>query len=264
MKGRTWSFVVGLMLAGAVSARPALAQGPSNEELKKDVQALSDSVKAIRQDLQDIKALLQRGGPQPAPQNFVLDLGNHPFRGQPTAKLTMVEFSDFQCPFCGRHVRETDPQLVKEYVDTGKLKVVFMDFPLEAIHPFAFKAAETARCAGEQGKFWEMHDRLFGSQNTLTDFSNWTAQAEAVGLKMAEFGSCLSSGKEAADIRKDLAQGQGAGVAGTPGFFLAVTDPASAKVKTVRFISGAQPYPAFKAQIDALLAEQGAGDRKTP
>ena len=264
MGGRTRSLSIGLVLVAVLWARPTVAQDASNAELKKDMQALSDSVRAIQQELQDIKALLQRGVPQPAPQNFVLDLGSHPFRGNAAAKLTMVEFSDFQCPFCERHVRETDPQLVKEYVETGKLKVVFMDFPLEAIHKFAFKAAETARCAGEQGKFWEMHDRLFGSQKTLTEFSNWTAQAEAVGLNMAEFESCLSSGRQASEIRKDLAQGQAARVSGTPGFFLAVTDPASTKVKTVRFISGAQPYPAFKAQIDALLAAQEAEGEKTP
>ena len=264
MGGRTWSFLIGLALVGVLAVHPVVAQEPSNAELKKDMQALSDSVKAMQQDLQDIKALLQRGAQQPAPQNFVLDLGNHPFRGNASAKLTMVEFSDFQCPFCERHVRETEPQLTKEYVETGKLKLVFMDFPLEAIHKFAFKGAETARCAGEQGKFWEMHDRLFGSQKTLTEFSNWTAQAEAVGLNMAEFESCLSSGRQASEIRKDLAQGQGARVTGTPGFFLAVTDPASTKVKTMRFISGAQPYPAFKAQIDALLAAQGTEGEKTP
>ena len=254
MSSRTWSFFVGLMLVGLLSAPSVVAQGPPDTDLK--IQALSDAVKAMQQDLKDIKALLQRGGPPAPPQNVVLDLGNHPSRGKATAKLTLVEFSDFQCPFCGRHVSETDPLLTKEYVDTGKLKVVWMDFPLESIHKFAFKAAETARCATEQGKFWEMHDQLFGNQKTLTDFSNWTAQAKAVGLKMDEFESCLGSGNQAGEIRKDLAQGQGAGVTGTPGFFLALTDPTSAKVKTVRFISGAQPYAAFKAQIDALLAQQ--------
>ena len=174
----------------------------------------------------------------------------------------MVEFSDFQCPFCERYVHETDAQLAKEYVDTGKLRVAFMDFPLESMHPFAFKAAETARCAGEQGKFWEMRAALFENQKTPADFSNWTAQAAALRLKMPEFERCLSSGKYASEIRKDVAQGQAAGINGTPGFFLAVTDPGSTKVKTLRFINGAQPYPAFKAQIDALLAE--GTERKAP
>lgn len=168
----------------------------------------------------------------------------------------MVEFSDFQCAFCERHVRQTYPQLEKDYIDTGTLKLVFMDYPLESIHPFAFRAAESAHCAGEQGKYFEMHDQLFTSQKTPAEFSNWKAHAETVGLNVPEFESCLSSGRAASEVRKDLAQGQGARITGTPGFFLAITDPTSTTVKTVRFISGAQPYPAFKAQIDALLTER--------
>jgi len=260
MSRRTWRFLVALMLTGVLSPVSAVAQEPSNIELKKEVQALSDAVKAMQQDLREIKALLQRGGPPAPPQNAVFDLGSRPARGKATAKLTLVEFSDFQCPFCGRHVSETDPLLTKEYIDTGKLRVVFMDFPLESIHKFAFKAAETARCAGEQGKFWEMHDQLFASQKVLTDFSDWTAQAKKLGLKLPEFESCLSTDKYASDIRKDLAQGQGAGISGTPGFFLSVTDPDSTKVKSVRFLSGAQPYANFKAQIDSVLRDlDGSG-----
>jgi protein-disulfide isomerase len=127
-----------------------------------------------------------------------------------------------------------------------------MDFPLESIHKFAFKAAEAARCAGEQGKFWEMHDRLFANQTSLEPAK---AHAEAIGLDVPKFEGCLSSGKYADAIRKDLAEGAKAGVTGTPLFFLAYTDPASSKVKTVARLSGAQPYAAFKAQIDKLLAE---------
>jgi protein-disulfide isomerase len=239
------------------------AQTQSGADDKRELQALTDAVKAMQQELQEIKALLlQRGAPNapttappPAtvPRGVVLDLGDHPSKGKADAGLTMVEFSDFQCPFCGRHFSQTEPLLMKEYVDTGKMKVVFIDFPLETIHPYALKAAETARCAAEQGKFWQMHDQLFRSQTSAAEFSNWNAHAQKVGLKMQEFQACLSAGKHASDIRKDLALGQSAGVSGTPGFFLAVTDPASNRVTPVRFISGAQPYAVFKAQIDALI-----------
>jgi len=138
-------------------------------------------------------------------------------------------------------------------VATGKLKYVFMDYPLESLHKFAFKAAEAARCAGEQGKYWEMHDRLFANQTTLEP---WTPHAEAVGLNVPRFEACMNSGKYAEAVRADMAEAQKAGVTGTPLFFLAVTDPTSSKVKTVNRISGAQPYAAFKSQIDALLEEQ--------
>jgi protein-disulfide isomerase len=257
MKSPVKTLSIAFAMAGVLLIQPASAQDPSNAGLKEEIQALSDVIKSVQKEVQEVKALLQqpRAGAAPSPQNVVLDLANHPFKGKAAAKLTLVEFSDFQCPFCERHVRETDPQLAKEYLETGKLKIVFMDFPLEAIHGYAFKAAEAARCSGEQGKFWEMHDQLFRSQKTSIDFSNWTAHAAAVGLNVRQFESCLSSGKYAPDIRKDVAQGVAAGVSGTPGFFLAMTDAGSTKVETMRFISGAQPFSAFKAQIDALLAE---------
>lgn len=128
-----------------------------------------------------------------------------------------------------------------------------MEFPLESLHKLAFKAAEAASCAGEQGKYWEMHDRLFGNQKNLEP---WTAHAEAVGIDVARFEECLNSGRPDTEIRKDMAEGQKAGVSGTPTFFLAYTDPKSSKVKTAARLTGAQPYAAFKATIDKLLAGQ--------
>ena len=255
MGRRTFSVSVALALVGALGAHPAIAQDSSNTELKKEIQALGEAVKGLQRDLQDIKTLLQRGGAQPAAQNFILDLGNNPSKGTQTAKVTIVEFTDYQCPFCSRYQRDTYPQIEKDYIATGKLKYVLLDLPLEAIHKNAFRAAVVANCAGEQGKYWEMHDRLFANQPTL---DSWDAHAEAVGLDMARFEACLNSGQQEAEIRRDMTQAQIAGVTGTPGFFLAVADSSPTKVKTLRAIVGAQPYAAFKAQIDALLAEEPA------
>lgn len=142
------------------------------------------------------------------------------------------------------------------------MKYVFVDLPLESIHKLAFKAAEAANCAGEQGKYWEMHDRLFANQKTLEP---WKAHAEAVGLDVPKFEACLSAGKQAEEIRRDMAEVQKAGVTGTPAFFLAYTDPGSSKVKTLVRITGAQPFSSFKAQIDRFLSEQPkAGAHKPP
>jgi protein-disulfide isomerase len=253
---------VGLVVAALLSPHSAFAQEPSNADLKKEIEALTTAMKAMQTDLQEIKALLQRGA-QPAapPQNFTLDLGTNAFKGEKTARLTMVEFTDYQCPFCSRYARDTFPQIEKDYIATGKIKYVLMDLPLESIHKLAFKAAETANCAGEQGKYWQMHDRLFENQKALEP---WSGHAEAIGLDVPQFEACLGSGKHAAEIRRDMAQAQSAGVTGTPGFFLAVTDPASTKVKTLRVLKGAQPYANFKAQIDALLEEQGTTAKKNP
>jgi protein-disulfide isomerase len=135
------------------------------------------------------------------------------------------------------------------------LKYAIIDLPLESIHSTAFRGAEMVRCAGDQGKYWEMRDRLFANPQAIAQTAS---HAAAVGLDAQRFDACLGAGKFAGDIRKDMAQAEAAGVEGTPSFFLAVGDPATGKLKPVRFISGAQPFASFKAQIDAALAELGA------
>ena len=252
MTSRSLNIAFLLPLVFFILAQPSPAQQTSIEELRKQIDVLSQSVKAMQKDLQEIKTLLQNRTPAPPPQNVVLDISGHPSRGENGARLILIEFSDYQCPFCSRHFRDTAPQIDKEYIQTGKLKHVFLDLPLESIHKSAFKAAEAAHCAGEQGKFWEMHDRLFANQLTLEP---WKPHAEAVGLDVTKFEDCLSSGRHAAQIRADMAEAQKAGFTGSPSFFLAYSDPRSTKVKTVARLVGAQPFASFKAVIDKLLAE---------
>jgi protein-disulfide isomerase len=260
--GRTMTrcrVVISLAFALALTPGTAsLAQQPPVDELKKEIEALREDVKALRNDVQEIKAILQSRPPAPAaaplpPQNVVLDLGTNPFRGDGKASLTLIEFSDYQCPICARHVRETSPLIDKEYVATGKVKYVLLDFPLESIHKLAFRAAEAAHCAGDQGKYWEMHDRLFANQKTLEPLN---AHASALGLNVGRFEACLTGGKYAEQIRKNVAEGQKAVIPGTPVFLLAYTDPTSSKVKTVARLTGAQPFSIFKNRIDQLLADQ--------
>ena len=250
MKNRRAGRTAGVIVASLLAA-PLAAQQPTTDELKKEIESVKESLKTIQKDLQEIKALLQ-SRPAAAPQNVVLDLGTNPTKGDRNARLTLVEFSDYQCPFCGRHVREVLPQIDKEYIETGKLKYVFMDLPLESIHKSAFKAAEAAECAGEQGKYWPMHDRLFGNQKALEP---WAAHAEAIGLDAAKFEECMATARSAAEIRQDMAQAQKAGITGTPAFYLAYTDPGSSKVKSVTALKGARPFADFKVAIDGLLAE---------
>jgi len=192
----------------------------------------------------------------PTPENpTIVSIEGGATKGNKDAKVTLVEFTDYQCPFCSRHLRDTLPQIDNDYVKTGKIRYVLREFPLEAIHPLAFKAAEAANCSGEQGKYWEMHDRLFANQNALAA-QELPGHAEAVGLDAAKFKACLESGKYVAKVRKDLAEAQKAGVSGTPTFFVGLTDPKSSEIKAVRKIVGAQNYAVFKAAIDSLLAEQ--------
>ncbi len=225
--------------------------------IREELKNLVEVEKGIQKELQDIKAAVgSRQAPAPSePQNVVLDIDKAPFKGKKDAKITLVEFSDFQCPFCGRHVRDTIPQLDTEYIKTGKVKYVFKDFPLESIHKNAFGAAEAANCAGDQGKYWEMHDKLFANQTALTT-EDLIKYAGELNLNKAKFEQCLNSGTVASNVRESISEGQKAGVTGTPAFFLAINEGNDSNVKTSKRITGAQPYANFKAAIDDLLSSQ--------
>jgi len=167
----------------------------------------------------------------------------HPAKGPATAPVTIVEFSDFQCPFCSR-VEPTLSQIEQKYGD--KIRVVFRQFPLNSIHPMAQKAAEASLCANEQGKFWQMHDAMFGDQEKL-QVADLKAKAGKLGLDQAKFDQCLDTGKYVARIEDDTKAGAAAGVSGTPAFFI-----------NGRSLSGAQPYEALAQVIDQELAKAAA------
>ena len=179
--------------------------------------------------------------PAPEPSRAQVSVDDDAVLGKSDAPVTMIEFTDYQCPFCERHFTQTYPQIKKDYVDTGKVKLVVRDFPL-SFHENAQKAAEAAECAGEQNKYWEMHDKLFQNQQAL-DVASLKTYAQQIGLNTAKFNSCLDSGQMASEIRKDMTDGQSYGVQGTPAFFI-----------NGKLVSGAQPYAAFKSAIDAELA----------
>jgi protein-disulfide isomerase len=183
------------------------------------------------------------GPPEPAD----VEIGDAFTIGDPDAPITIVEFTDFQCPFCVRHFQETYPRIVEEYVDTGVVRYVFKDFPLYSIHPQASEAAQAARCAGEQDAFLEMHDLLFqrqslwsGDQSTET----FIDLAEELDLDAADFEQCLTSGKQEEAVDADYNQGVQLGVTGTPAFFI-----------NGYGVSGAQPYELFEQAIESLLSE---------
>ncbi len=160
-----------------------------------------------------------------------------PSRGPENAKVTIVEFSDFQCPYCSR-AKNTVDQVMEAYA--GKVRLVFRHMPLD-FHKEAPKAAEASLCANEQGKFWEYHDKLFASQSAL-QIPQLKDHATAIGLDGAKFGECLDSGKFANVVKQDMEAAQKAGVRGTPAFFINGV-----------MLSGAQPFEEFKAIIDKEL-----------
>jgi protein-disulfide isomerase len=161
--------------------------------------------------------------------------------GDENAPVTIIEYSDFQCPYCGRLYRNALKDIKENYVDTGKVKFVFRHFPL-SFHEFAQKAAEAAECAGEQGKFWEYHDKLFENQNALK-IDDLKKYASELGLDTTQFNDCLDSGKYKERVKSDSSLGQSQGVSGTPASF----------VNGIK-VSGAQPFSAFQQIIEAELA----------
>lgn len=192
----------------------------------------------------------QQFGPQII-RNISLD--DDPLKGNPNASITIVEFSDFQCPFCAKFHEDTLPQLEKNYLSTGKVNFVYRDFPIQSIHPNAIPAALASECADDQGKFWEMHDLIFKNQGKwqgleiLQSVSLFKTFAIELGLDANEFDLCIDSGKHLEEIRSDLNDGRNYGVTGTPGFFVG-----NEKIGFTKLI-GAQPFSSFQKVIDSQL-----------
>jgi protein-disulfide isomerase len=159
--------------------------------------------------------------------------------GDPDAEVQLIIYDDFECPFCLRHA-DTVKQINQEYGDD--VAIVIRHFPL-SFHPEAQKAAEASECAGEQGEFWAMHDKLFEAQaNGTMSVTQYKADAKAIGLKTSKFNDCLDEGKYASKVTQQQAEAVSFGVNGTPGNFL-----------NGQLISGAVPFAQFKAAIDSIL-----------
>src|SRR5882672_1286770 len=237
-----------MLLAPSLS----LAQTPApDDQLRRDIETLKEEQKAIRKDLEEIKRILQSRPVADALPNDPISIADEPSKGERGAQVAVIEFSDYQCPFCGRYTKEVLPQIESDYVNSGKVKYVFFDLPLD-FHKQAFKAAEAAHCAGEQGQFWEMHDLLFQNQSALGP-EQLSTYAKRIGLSETTFQQCLDSGRFGADIKKDIAEAGSAGIGGTPTFLVGIVQPADGHVKVVRKLVGAKPYTEFKAAVDSVL-----------
>ena len=241
--------VIGLIAAIGIAAFFA---GIYISDINSDYVTKEDLDDAIaRLELKLLQDQLPKEQPRP-PVNISED--DDPVRGNQDAPITIIEFSDFQCPFCARFHVQTLPLLLEEYIETGKAKLVYRDFPIQSIHPNAMAAAVAAECADDQGKYWEFHDRLFEAQNqwdkadTVEAISIFSKYAFDIGLELEQFNECLSGGKYVNEVRKDLEDGRNYGVTGTPGFFVG-----NEKLGFVE-LKGAQPFESFKKVIDSQLS----------
>ena len=191
------------------------------------------------------------------PTKGIASIDDDPVLGDKNAPITIVEFSDYECPFCKRHFDETLPQLVKNYVDTGKVKIVFRDFPLSFHDPMATKEAAAANCAGKQGgdtAYFKYHDEIFtrtkSNGNGLSE-ADLTTIATDLGLNLNSFNTCLADPAQTDEVKKDIADGTVAGASGTPTFVIGKTT-SNGEIDG-DLVVGAQPYAAFQAIIDPLL-----------
>ena len=178
-------------------------------------------------------------------QDLDINLEGMQLLGDANAPIKIVEFSDFQCPFCSRAATDAVAGIKKNYVDSGDVAIYYAHFPLESIHPEATPSAVASECAGEQGKFWEYHDKLFANQGALNS-ANYKKWAGELGLNQANFDACLTSGKYESKVSEQQQRGLSVGVRGTPGFVVLTEDGD-------QLISGAQPFAVFQSVIENAL-----------
>jgi protein-disulfide isomerase len=241
-----------------ISSSFAAAQDAT--DLRKDIAELKEVQKAMQKDLEEIKELL-KNTPHPAaagapamPKTSLVATGIL-VKGDAKAPVTIVEYTDMQCPFCSRHSQTVFTQIDNEYIKSGKVRYVVKDFPLESMHQNAFQAAQANHCAAEQNRAWDMHDRLFANQQKLAK-EDLIGYADAIGLDSAKFKACLEIGKYAPVIRKEISEAQSSGVTATPTFFLGAADSKSYQMKPEKTITGAVDFSAFKTAIDELLTKK--------
>jgi len=243
--------LVGVISAGIVSAfLGGYVLGAETVEPEKILIRNAEDVVGSIQTQQSTQSSLSTN----SPSIISISLDDDPVKGDPNAPITIVEFSDFQCPFCARFHSTTFPQLEANYIDSGKVKFVYRDFPIQSIHPIAVPAAFAAECADEQGMFWEYHDIVFENQKKWQGLSGpimvdtFEQYALDLGLNTSDFNTCFESGKYADEVTKDLQDGVSYGVTGTPGFFVG-----NDELGYVKMI-GAQPYAAFQQVIENQIA----------
>jgi len=261
IKKSTYSRIIyGVIIAVSAATFVAGFQLGSSTETNSDVLTNSDfedAIEKLETKLDNVRAVVPAGLPsQPAAPSIIklVSISGNPIKGDPDAPVTIIEFSDFQCPFCKRFYEQTLGAIEDEYISTGKVKFVFRDLPLSSIHPNAMGAHIAAECADEQGKFWEYHDMLFEKQSEWARLGgdSYTPQliqyATTLGLEESSFESCLSSDKILDEIKADLLAAKNLRTTGTPGFWIGNEKAGFTNLK------GAKPFLDFQIEIDKLLS----------
>lgn len=247
--------LLGSLLAGV--ALPLTAADKDKDSKKKDAAAdtitreqadqILDELRQIRQLLEQQVAAAGKNGP-PQPAHARLHMEGAPMLGSKDAPITLVEFSDYQCPFCQRFHLQTYAQLKKDYIDTGKVRFYSRDLPIDQLHPNATRAAQAARCAGDQGQFWALRDIMSSHPESL-DMASLVTDATSLHMNADTFKSCVESGKYQEAVKSDLLEAMKIGADGTPSFVVGKSTPDGVDGD---LIVGAQPYSVFQDKFKAL------------
>ncbi|HKY20360.1 MAG TPA: thioredoxin domain-containing protein [Vicinamibacterales bacterium] len=248
--------VVGLFVLFLPASAPSLAQQPGEKlSAEERLQRIEKTLQTLSGQLEELTTRLrpqqQVAASEALAPGLDLTLAGAPRRGSRTSKLMLIEFSDFQCPFCARHARGAYEQIQREYVNSGKVQYAFRHFPLEHIHPLARQAAEAAVCADEQGRFWEFHDRLLLNQQALAK-ENLKTHAADVHVDSAKFDTCLAKPQTAARVTQDVSDARRLGLRATPAFIIGELQEGGT-VRALHRIVGARPFEVFKTALDALI-----------
>ena len=239
---------------------PVEGKPPESElaRLNQEVETLSAEVRQMREtvaEMQQVFSLVANGvttetpSAPPPPAATVVSLDDDPVLGNPEAKIGLIEFSDYECPFCSRFHTQTFPQLKETYIDTGTVQYIFRDLPLD-FHTEAKSAAVAANCAGEQGAYWEMYELLYANQRRL-GASLYLELAQQLKLNVKKFLACTKNPDAVKEVEADLAYGESVGAAATPSFFVGRVE--GDRLVDAQIIIGAQPFSVFTNAIDGLL-----------
>lgn len=246
MKTRT--YVMGAIAALSVSILGALAAVTQYNTLTRP-STVERQLAELRSPLaQGVRPGGRGGRPQPPPPKAPVSLEGAATKGRADAPVVLIQYSDFQCPYCAVFARDVLPQLEREYVTPGKLLVAFRHLPIDSLHPFARKAAVAAECAGEQGAFWRMHDRLFAAR---LDEAVISTIADELNLRGPRFTECLS-GDAGRKVERDVSEAKRMGINGTPALLIGESLP-EGQVQAMHLSIGALGFQALQSIIDGIL-----------
>ncbi|HUB82269.1 MAG TPA: thioredoxin domain-containing protein [Bryobacteraceae bacterium] len=239
-----------LLPLGAQDAKPSKKKkdtGITSEQAQQILDELHDIRQLLQQQQATLQALAEKNGPA-GPERAKLDLSGFQMLGSKTAPLTLVEFTDYQCPYCRQFHVNVFHELKKNYIDTGKVRFYSRDLPLDQIHPNAIRAAEAGRCAADQGQFWAMRE-LMGSNPDKLDLENLVTEAGTLKMDPKVFRTCVESQKYKQAVQSDVLEAMKIGAEATPTFVLGKSTPEGVDGQ---LIVGSQPYSEFVRQISKL------------